>query len=74
MAWRRGAAERFASFAAFLALTALALFLVASFIGLEFGGSTVLSAVRGLTSDEPVEVADRSVGGDLSRRVVTFAR
>lgn len=72
--WRRGAAERLASFAAALAVSALALFLVASFMGREFGGSTLVSIVRQLVENESVEVADRSIGGEPSSRVITFAR
>lgn len=71
--WRRGGAERLASFAAALAITALALLVVASFIGREFGGSTVVSVLEQLIKGEPFEGADRSIGGERSSRAITFA-
>ena len=72
--FQRGAAERFASFAAFLALTAVALFLGATFIGIEFGGSTVGAAISEILSERPMEVSDHTIGGELSQHVITFAR
>ena len=65
--------ERLASLATFLAVTALALFLIACFIGVEFGGSTFVALVEQVIEGTPVQVADSTVGGE-AHRVITFAR